>query len=614
MRLATITNWAYGATIVLTFASGATMLLASNVQERERAAVAQRERLDQASSKVAVEINALSNKAREYVITGDPGHIEVYRREISALRTVEERVRSIEDVGASADELNALADAMRLADLLHDEQEEAIKARQEGDVERARNIVFGIEYDRQLHRVAADVERFQYRLDQRTDSEVAAAADVSRLWKTFSEIVLAITGLLFLCVLYFVFKRRVLRPVVKLSDVVNRLAAQDYAVEPPAYDDIDEIGDMAQAIRVFRENGLERQRLEEERSADHAKRSLLSRMTQRMQECESMHQLERVIESFVPQIAPGLAGRLYLFDEAQNLLVEVCSWLAPEHSQAAFPPAACWALQRGELHRPRGHDADVVCDHLHITGSNSDSICLPLIAQRATLGLLYLEPLTSASETLPDVPEMYLKILAENVGLAVGNLRLRDTLRAMAMADPLTGLANRRQLDTVLQSRLIEANEAKQSVSCIMLDIDHFKHFNDQYGHDAGDAVLRGVAEILKQSTRDTDAFRYGGEEFLLLMPNMSAEKAAQRAEALRVKIGAIQIEHAGHDLGAITASFGTATAPDHCALSKLVRTADAALLRAKEAGRNRVIQAEPRQPQASGRTMTPEQAPASER
>jgi diguanylate cyclase (GGDEF)-like protein len=584
------------------------MLLASNVQDRERAAVAQREELDQASAKIASEVNALSNKARQYIISGEPPHLAIYRREASSLRSVEERVRGIEDIGANQDELSALADAMRQADLLEGEQKEAIKARQQGDADRARSILFGAEYDRQLDRVAADVERFQYRLDQRTDSEVAAAVDISKLWRTVSEIVLGITGLLFLCVLYFVFKRRVLRPVVRLSDIVNRLAAQDYAVEPPVYDDIDEIGDMAQAIRVFRENGLERQRLEAERSADLAKRSLLSRMTQRMQECETMHQLERVIESFVPKIAPSLAGRLYLFDGGQNLLLEACSWLAPVHSIAEFSPMACWALQRGELHRPKGQSTDVSCDHLDVTGATIDSVCLPLIAQRATLGLLYLEPRTDISVSSSDVvPETYLKMLAENVSLAVGNLRLRDTLRAMAMVDPLTGLANRRQLETVLDSRLMEANRTNKSISCIMFDIDHFKRFNDQFGHDAGDTVLRAVGDLLKQSARDTDAFRYGGEEFLLLMPNMGIEQAAQRAEEIRLKIGALQIEHAGRELGAITASFGVATAPEHCTFTKLIRTADAALLLAKEAGRNRVLQTEARQARPSSPTRAAE-------
>jgi diguanylate cyclase (GGDEF)-like protein len=150
-----------------------------------------------------------------------------------------------------------------------------------------------------------------------------------------------------------------------------------------------------------------------------------------------------------------------------------------------------------------------------------------------------------------------------------------------------------------------------------MLDVDHFKRFNDQFGHDAGDTVLRALGDLLKQSARDTDAFRYGGEEFLLLMPNMGIEQAAQRAEEIRLKIGALQIEHAGRELGAITASFGVATAPEHCAFTKLIRTADAALLLAKEAGRNRVLQTEARQARPSSPTRAAEHlivAPTSSR
>jgi hypothetical protein len=102
--------------------------------------------------------------------------------------------------------------------------------------------------------------------------------------------------------------------------VVNRLAAQDYAAEPPDYDQIDEIGDMAQALRVLRENGLERQRLERERDEDRVMRDLLSRMTQRMQGCDTTHDLTGVVERFVPEIAPGLAGRFYLLDECRGAM------------------------------------------------------------------------------------------------------------------------------------------------------------------------------------------------------------------------------------------------------------------------------------------------------
>jgi diguanylate cyclase (GGDEF)-like protein len=596
MRLATITNWAYGATVFLTLASGTAMLLASSAQEDERAAVAQRYRLDDMTDKIGADVTALSDQAREYIITGNPSHSVLYRREAAALRSVEDRVSAIKDVGAAQDELNALTDAMRQADTLQDEQRQAVAAREQGDENLARRILFGAEYDGKLNKVASDVERFRYRLDQRTDGEVIAATRIARIWKTSSEVVIALTGLLFLCVLYFVFKRRVLRPVLRLSDVVNRLAAQDYGAEPPAYDQIDEIGDMAQALCVFRENGLERQRLEGERNADVAMRSLLSRMTQRMQGCDTIHKLERVIESFIPEILPGLAGRLYLFDEHRNALTETCSWLGPVHSKTEFPPTACWALQRNDMHRPAGQSIDITCGHLDCADRTIDSICLPLIAQQAMLGVLYLEPCQDISSARPEVSEIYIRILAENISLALGNLRLRDALREMAMADALTGLANRRHLETVLETRLAEAERLGQSISCLMVDVDHFKRVNDTFGHDAGDAVLREIGEVLKHSMRESGvAFRYGGEEFVLLMPALGAEQATRRAEDIQARIRALRIEHSGRDLGPITASFGIACAPDCCSFKKLVQTADAALYRAKDAGRDRIIIAENR-------------------
>ena len=266
MRLATITNWAYGATLCLTLFSSTTMLLASKAQEDERAAVERRYQMDHITSNADDDVMALNDMARDYVIKGDPAQLFVYQRDLAALGPVEQRVQHIRDSGAKPDEVTSLVEAMRLADTLHDEQQAAIALREKGDAGGARDILFSAEYERQLDRVRTDVERFQYRLDQRTDADVRSAIGIAKIWKGIAESVLAVTGLLFLCVLYFVFKRRVLRPVVRLSDVVNRLAAQDFAVEPPDYEHIDEIGDMTQAVRVFRENGIMRQKLEEDPS------------------------------------------------------------------------------------------------------------------------------------------------------------------------------------------------------------------------------------------------------------------------------------------------------------------------------------------------------------
>ncbi len=122
MRLATITNWAYGATVALTLVSGMTMLRASAAQDRERASVEQRYRLDQATSQLGTDMLALTEQARGYVISGDPTHLDVYRRAQKALGSIETRIAGLRDTGATSDELAALKEAIRWADGLHVEQ------------------------------------------------------------------------------------------------------------------------------------------------------------------------------------------------------------------------------------------------------------------------------------------------------------------------------------------------------------------------------------------------------------------------------------------------------------------------------------------------------------
>lgn len=590
MRLATITNWAYGATVALTLISGTTMILASNAQDHERAAVEQRYRLDQATGSLGEEVYASTDRARQYLDTGDPTYRVLYQREAAALKSIEARIAHMGDAGATADELASLKEAIRWADTLRDEQLAAMDAHDAGNEKQARSLLFGAEYERELDRVRAMIERFQYRLDQRTATQVASAEWSARTWKRVSEVALAGTGLLFLFVLYFVFKQRVLKPVVRLSDVVNRLAAQDYAVEPPNLSQIDEIGDMAQAIRVFRENGLERQRLQDERDADRALRDLLSRMTQRMQGSDTLRDVEEIVRRFIPKIAPDLAGRLYLIDAERNAVVEACRWLDPQHSRHEFAPTSCWALRRGLPHRPAGATIDVPCDHLDLTDQEGlDTLCLPLNTHGETLGLLYFEKRPELRD-VPSTPETYLTMLAENVGLALANLRLREQLRAMAMGDALTGLANRRQLDAIVEQILAEAEQSREPISCLMVDLDHFKRFNDGFGHDAGDAVLREVGTVLRGAVRDKElVFRYGGEEFLLLLPGLGAELAEERAEQIREVIAGLRLSHEGSTLGPVSASVGVATAPQHCPADRLVQTADAALLRAKAHGRDRI-------------------------
>jgi len=599
MRIATITNWAYGATVCLTIVAGITMVLASSADKVERAAVRQRDLFDQLTFEVENDLAELTDQARLATVTDDPSHAIAYERTRASLGSVEQRLARLKDGGASEQELRSLAEGLRWATTLEDEQQAAIAASRRGESATARAIVFGPEYERELERVRFLIGRFRYMLDQRSDNAIEQASQASQRLRSVSEAMVAITAALFLLVLGFILKRRILRPVMTLSDVVNRLADQDYTVETPAFSQVDEIGDMAQAIRIFRENGLERQRLERERDADWAVRDLLARMTQRLQGCESVSDLFAVVRLFAPRIAPTLAGRLYTLDNRMKLMVCAAEWrgakdqgaeeLGPQGTDAAFGPDDCWALRRGQIHAPGGEMLDVPCRHV-VPSAARATICVPLTAQGETIGLLVLENL-AADHGPDDSTGVYIELMSETVGLALANLNLRDVLHQKALFDPLTGLRNRHELDDALRRLVATADAAGTPIACLMMDIDHFKGLNDRFGHDAGDFVIRTVAAVFAGGARDDDlALRYGGEEFLMLMPGADEALALERAERIRERVAGLDLTQEGQPLGQVTVSLGLAVYPHHGPIQALITTADAALLRAKEGGRDRVV------------------------
>ena len=179
--------------------------------------------------------------------------------------------------------------------------------------------------------------------------------------------------------------------------------------------------------------------------------------------------------------------------------------------------------------------------------------------------------------------------------LALSNIRLREALRDQATHDPLTGLFNRRFLDETLEREILRALREKKPFAAAMVDIDHFKKFNDTHGHEAGDRVLTEVAHCIRASLRQSDiAYRYGGEEILIVMPASEAGEAAKRMEEISARLQNLNIVWGDKMLPAITISAGIASMPQHGTSSEAVlRAADHALYAAKQAGRNRVCIAE---------------------
>lgn len=182
--------------------------------------------------------------------------------------------------------------------------------------------------------------------------------------------------------------------------------------------------------------------------------------------------------------------------------------------------------------------------------------------------------------------------VAEHIALALANMKLHETIQYQSVRDPLTGLFNRRYLEESVEREFARAERQQQALSIIMLDVDYFKRFNDTFGHNAGDMVLRELGTFLHKQIRNSDiACRYGGEEIMLLLPEASTDVAKSRAETIREGVKHILVGHHSQVFDALTVSLGVATFPEHGKTPEtLIAAADAALYRAKKEGRDRVV------------------------
>lgn len=351
-----------------------------------------------------------------------------------------------------------------------------------------------------------------------------------------------------------------------------------------------------------------------ERSVDklraHEKEMLLlGEMGSFFQSCENLNEAMTVSEVQLAKLFPEMSGALFLINSSRNILERRAIWGdvagIPEH----FAPPDCWALRRSKPHMVEPAERALACSHMPV-GEATWQICLPLAAQGEALGALCMVSKCSRSRGITNQPQLdqermqFLVMASENLALAVASLRLNEKLSYQALRDPLTGLFNRRYLFDTLDRELDRASACGQTLSVVMFDIDHFKRFNDSFGHAAGDAVLARLGAILLEWIRGGDiAVRYGGEEFTIVLPDTPAEDAFARVESLRRSIEALAIEYEGRSLGRVTLSAGIATCPTHGGdRETLITSADEALYESKKRGRNRTTLASDLTTEASGR------------
>lgn len=332
----------------------------------------------------------------------------------------------------------------------------------------------------------------------------------------------------------------------------------------------------------------------EERIADldqrHEEMLVLSEISDFLQACLTVQEACEILSNLVQPMFPDCSGGVFLTNSSRNRVEMLSSWGDSLSSIVDFYPNECWALRRGKIHICNAQKFGLRCQHIPKDGKITNTICIPMIAQGETLGMFHI--MSQHPQALSETKEQIARALAEQVGLALANLNLRETLQHQSIRDPLTGLFNRRYLEEFLTQELARAQRKQQPIGVIMVDVDHFKRFNDTYGHDAGDYVLQAVGGILKEHIRGSDiACRYGGEEMNVILPESSIEETAMRAEEIRQAIAQLSLTHNRQKLGGVTVSLGVAAFPQHGASSTaLIQTADAALYRAKAAGRNRVV------------------------
>jgi len=317
--------------------------------------------------------------------------------------------------------------------------------------------------------------------------------------------------------------------------------------------------------------------------------AMLAKMGELLQSCISRDEVFAAALGYAPKIFPAVPGALALLDASRNLAEVIGSWSDCQLPALVFEPASCWALRTGHPHLVLAGDSTAPC--AHAAGVKNTYLCAPILAQGETLGIAHFQATDAAPRM--DASELSFKTtFAGQVGLSIANIRLREALRTQSVRDALTGLYNRRYLEETLDREVRRAARAAQSLGFLMIDLDHFKNFNDTYGHDAGDAVLRETALFLAKGIRAEDfVCRFGGEEFVVILPTADLESSRARGERLRSKMRELTIMYQGKSLGMVTISVGVAAFPEHGRSPKeLMAAADAALYQAKRGGRDRVV------------------------
>lgn len=348
--------------------------------------------------------------------------------------------------------------------------------------------------------------------------------------------------------------------------------------------DINERKSAEERLRVA--NGELKAALADLRSYE-AQMRRIHEISQMLMVCTDRQEAYQVMQRVFAALLGDHPGYFAALDPAARHLVPVFQWGTTTHDMAPIAVRDCWAMRRGEPHLMLDAAHDLACHH--VVNEEHGCVCIPLTVNGRTNAMVHVTALGDAAEA--ERVSALIATLGEVVKTSLSNLDLREYLSEQAIRDRLTGLYNRRYLDDQLPIEFERAQRKGQPVCLAMLDIDHFKQFNDDFGHEAGDEMLRAMARYLRESLRKVDlVFRYGGEELTVILSESDAAGARARLEAVREGAKGLSVFYGGARLPTPSLSIGVAFSDDdHPDASSLIRAADRALYRAKDRGRDRV-------------------------
>jgi diguanylate cyclase (GGDEF)-like protein len=490
-----------------------------------------------------------------FVITGNDVFLEPYER---IRRTLPAALRDAKDKARTDAERATAWRIARFAELKLAEVDETIQLRRSEGFEATERVVStlrGKQYMDDLRRLVAEEDARSRARHEALEADLLARSNRSFVVSVAATVFdILVLGALLLIVMRMLRARRV---------IAGQLETQ--------------AGQLAEAVALTTRHNRELKQVAE--------------LLRAVEAVPSVPDAAPVIARSLPKLLPGVSGTLFLLrDEDDHMLDRHTQWGTPSGQPPEIEIESCWSLRHGARYRTAGPN-DLPCAHYRKPADDaSGRLCIPLVTHDELVGMLHLEGLAAGADY--EEQERLAVTVAEQLALALGNARLRESLRRQSVLDPLTGLFNRRHFDAALKRELARARRKNVPVSLVLVDIDHFKRVNDDYGHAVGDAVLRTIAQQLRLGIREGDiACRYGGEEMVLLLPECVAADAANRAEAIRIALAAIAPHPQGEGPERVTASFGVAAYPAHAQDAEaLFWAADKALYRAKQQGRNRVM------------------------